>query len=188
MLRGRHESRQFRGIRGAALVLAVVTPLAVVAAGLARPDPVSASGGGSTGNRQVVETTINIPALVVENLCNLDTVVLSGDAHIRVVTTQHRNGGYTVQSSMRAPNLTGQRINPPPMDYEGSDAENSHSYYAPPPQPSTHTVVHWTKLVPQGRAPTMWLVIVFRQTIQPDGTPIVTVDRAFLVCKPPSRK
>jgi hypothetical protein len=187
MLRGRHEYRKPRGTRGAALVLAVTVALAVAAAALAGPDRASAQGGTSTGGRQVVKTTINIPALVVENLCNLDTVVLSGDAHIVVVTTPHRDGGYTVRSSMRARNLTGERLNPPPMRYKGEDAENSYSYYAPPPQPSTHTVVHWTKLVPQGRAPIMWLVIVFRQTILADGTPVVTVDRAFLACKPPRK-
>nr|WP_296076146.1 hypothetical protein [uncultured Actinoplanes sp.] len=134
-----------------------------------------------------VRTTINIPAMVVDNLCNLDVVNLSGDLTITTTTTPARNGGYSVRTSAVARDLRGTRIAPLPMiGYRGSDSENTYSYYAPPPFPSTHEVVHWTTLIPDGNAPRMYLVLVIRETITADGTVIPVFERAYLVCKQPS--
>jgi hypothetical protein len=151
------------------------------------------AGAGTTpavagsGRGQTVETTINLPALVLDNLCNLDVVNLSGDLHIRTTTTPTRNGGYTVQSSAIARDLRGNRIAPlPPIRYRGDDGSNTFSYYAPPPYPSTHRVVHWTRLIPEANAPSMYLVLVLRETILADGTVVPVFERAFLVCKKPS--
>jgi hypothetical protein len=187
MPRGKHEFRPSRGIRALVVVLAVGIPLAVVAAGLSIPTRASASGTTTTGKSQTVKTTINIPAMVVDNLCNADVVNLSGDATITVTTTPRSNGGYTVRSSFIAPNLRGTRIlPPPPIGYKGDDRENAYSYYAPAGS-STHRVVHWTKLVPQGNAPTMYLVVVIREAILADGTPAVPVfERAYLICRQPT--
>ena len=49
---------------------------------------------------------------------------------------------------------------------------NTFSYYAPPPYPSSHRVYHWTKLVPEANAPTMYLVVVLRETTAADGTTV----------------
>jgi hypothetical protein len=157
------------GIAGA--VLAVVTAA-----------PADAKTGGTT-----VRTTINLPALPLDNLCNGDVVNLSGDMTITTTTTPAGNGGYTVRSSADARNLRGERIAPPPaIGYRGADSENTYSYYAPPPFPSTHRVVHWTTLIPNGNAPRMYLVLVIRETIAADGTVIPVFEHAYLVCKQPS--
>jgi hypothetical protein len=147
------------------------------------------SGDGSGGGgSQTVRITINLPALVLDNLCNADVVNLSGDLTITTTTTPQGDGGYTVRSSSVARNLTGTRIAPlPAIGYKGDDGENVYSYYAPPPQPSTHTVVHWTKLVPEGDAPTMYLVTVLRETTMADGTTVPVLDRAYLSYSPPSQ-
>jgi hypothetical protein len=156
------------GIAGA--LLAVVTAA-----------PADARTGGTT-----VRTTINIPAMVVDNLCNADVVNLSGDMTITTTTTPARNGGYTVRTSADARDLRGERIAPiPPIGYRGADSENTYSYYAPPPFPSSHRVVHWTTLVPDGNAPRMYLVLVIRETILADGTVVPVFEGAYLVCKQP---
>ena len=86
-----------------------------------------------------------------------------------------------------ARDLRGTRIAPlPPIGYRGADGENTYSYYAPPPFPSTHRVVHWTTLIPDGKAPRMYLVLVIRETIAADGTVIPVFEAAYLVCKQPS--
>src|SRR3954447_24227580 len=157
------------GIAGA--VLAVVTAA-----------PADAKTGGTT-----VRTTINLPALPLDNLCNGDVVNLSGDMTITTTTTPAGNGGYTVRSSADARNLRGERIAPlPAIGYRGADSENAYSYYAPPPFPSTHRVVHWTTLIPDGNAPRMYLVLVIRETIAADGTVIPVFERAYLVCRQPT--
>ena len=106
---------------------------------------------------------------------------------IITVTRPARNGGFTVTSSAAAMNLRGNRIAPLPMiGYRGDQTENSYSYYAPPPYPGTSSVVHWTRLNPQGNGPTMWLVIVMRYVIATDGTLAPSVpERAYLTCTEP---
>ena len=181
MGQGKHERRRRWGFAGVAILLAAALPLVVVAANLARPTAAKAAGG------KTVVTTINVPAMVVDNLCNLDTVNLHGDMTIRTTTTPTRNGGYTVQTSLNARGLQGSRITPPPaIGYHGDDRENTYSYYAPPPYPSTHRVAHWTKLVPEVNAPTMYLVIILKETILADGTVVPVLDRMYLVCQQPS--
>jgi hypothetical protein len=169
------------------VVLAVGIPLAVVAAGLSLPPRASASGTAKPGKGQTTDVTINLPALVLDNLCNGDVVNLSGDLRIITTTKPTGNGGYTVRSTAIARGLRGNRIAPPPaIGYHGDDGENTYSYYAPPPYPSTHRVVHWTKLVPEGNAPSMYLVLVIKETIAQDGTVVPVFERAFLVCRQPT--
>jgi hypothetical protein len=146
----------------------------------------SHAAAATTSGGQRVETTINIPALPLTNLCNNDVVNLSGDMRIVVVTRPTRNGGYTVTSTSTARNLTGERIDPAPaISYRGDQTENSFSYYAPPPYPSTSRVAHWTKLVPESNAPTMWLLVVLRYTIAFDGSLVPVAERAYLTCSQP---
>jgi hypothetical protein len=105
---------------------------------------------------------------------------------IVTVTRPTSNGGYTVASSARADNLRGNRIVPlPAIGYVGDQTEDSYSYYAPPPYPGTSRIVHWTRLVPQGPVPAMWLVVVFRYTIAPDGTLVPLPESAYLKCSEP---
>jgi len=144
----------------------------------------------SASNSYTVERTIHLPALAVTNLCNQgamkDQVDLQGDEHIRVTTTTRSDGTMIVNSNFNAPNLTGERYFPtPPIAYKGADGHQNFAYYPPPPYPYTLQVVHWTKLVPQYAAPTMWLVTVLRETVAPDAPAIVTVDRAYLTCSEP---
>jgi hypothetical protein len=146
--------------------------------------PASAASAPSA-QPQVVRVTVHLPALVLDNLCNADVVNLSGDLEIVTVTAPYQ-GGFVVVSRSAAKNLTGSRIAPPPMiGYKGEDTENSYAYYAPPPYPSTFSVLHWTKLVPEGKAPTMWLVVVTQETVMADGTTVPVVDRAYLTCTEP---
>jgi hypothetical protein len=70
--------------------------------------------------------------------------------------------------------------------YVGDDTQNTYSYQAPPPYPTTVTLLHWTKLVPQYKAPAMWLVLVTREVINADGTTVPAVTGAYLVCSQPS--
>ena len=166
----------------------VVASLAVaVLGGLVTESSASATTATSTGKTQVVQETIDVPALVVDNLCNADVVNLHGRETITTATTPTSNGGFRVVSTVQARNLTGQRIAPlPSYGYKGDDIQNTYSYVAPPPYPTTVSLTHWTKLVPQAKAPAMWLVIVFREVITADGTAIPTVDRAYLTCTQPT--
>ena len=112
-------------------------------------------GGASatTGGGQTVKTTIHMPAMILDNLCNgAEPVYLSGDLMITTRTTPDSRGGYTVQSSSDAHNLQGQGL-VSMLGYEGDDGEDSYQYYAPPPYPSTFSVTHYTRLVPKGPAP-----------------------------------
>jgi hypothetical protein len=182
--RGKHLRKHRRGIIGTTVALAAATALVAVAAQFVGTAPARATG--STGGGKTVRTTINLPALVLDNLCNGDIVNLSGDLVITTTTTPDRRGGYTVRTSANAFGLRGERIAPPPaIGYHGDDSENSYSYYAPPPYPSTHRVVHWTRLVPEAPAPTMYLVLVIRETILADGTVVPVFERAYLVCTQP---
>lgn len=176
---------QWWGFSVTALVLTVAMALVTVA-----PAPAAATGGKDGGGKgKTVRTTINLPALVLDNLCNADVVNLSGDLHITTTTTPRRDGGYTVRSSAVARDLEGERIAPPPpIGYRGDDAEHTYSYYAPPPQPSTHRVVHYTRLIPDAAGePTMYLVLVLRETVLADGTVVPVFERAYLVCDPRRR-
>jgi hypothetical protein len=163
--------------------MAVMALAAAAAWALLGPPPGDAKGGRG----KTVKTTINLPALVLDNLCNLDVVNLHGDLHITTTTTPRRNGGYTVKSTAIARNLRGERIAPlPAIRYRGGDGENTYSYYAPPPYPSSHRVVHWTKLIPSGDEPRMYLVLVIREQILADGTVVPVLERTYLSCKPPA--
>jgi len=166
------------------LVLSLVAALFLTGASQSAARAGTSSGSGKT---QTVRATIDVAALVVENLCNADTVNLHGQETITTQTTPTSNGGFRIVSSMRANNLTGERIAPPPTyGYVGSDDTDSYSYFAPPPYPATYSELHWTKLVPQTNAPAMWLVVVTREVITADGTAIPTVERAYLSCSQPS--
>jgi len=168
-------------------VVAVGIPLAVVAAGLSIPTRAKAGGATTAGKGQTTDVTINLPALVLDNLCNADVVNLHGDLRIITTTKPTGNGGYTVRSTSIARDLRGERIAPPPpIGYHGDDGENTFAYYAPPPYPSTFRVVHWTRLIPEANAPSMYLVLVLRETVMADGTVVPVFERTFLVCRQPS--
>jgi hypothetical protein len=186
VVQGKHQRTRRRGIASTALALTAAAALLVVTAQTLGPAPAKANGS-SGGKGKTVEITINIPALILDNLCNRDVVDLSGDLHIKTTTTPTRNGGFTVRSSAIARDLRGERIAPlPAIGYHGDDGENTFSYYAPPPYPSTHRVVHWTRLIPEANAPSMYLVIVIRETTTADGTTVPVFERAFLVCRQPT--
>jgi hypothetical protein len=147
-------------------LLAVTLALVLMSSVLVTGSSPAVAGTSSGGQR--TDVTINVAALPLDNLCNGDVVVLSGEMRIVTVTRPTNNGGYTVTSTATARNLRGQRIAPPPpIGYRGDQTESSYTYYAPPPYPRTTRIIHWTKLVPQGKAPTMWLVVVFRYVILP---------------------
>jgi len=177
---GRHRRNQ-RKASVVAVVLAAAASLILVAAQFLGGASAQAPGGSKT-----VDITVNVPAMVIDNLCNGDTVNLSGDMRIITTTTPRSNGGYTVSSTTIAKGLQGERIAPPPaIGYHGDDVNNTFSYYAPPPYPSSHRVYHWTKLVPEANAPTMYLVIVLRETTAADGTTVPVFERTYLVCTQP---
>jgi hypothetical protein len=184
--KGKHQRKQRWSVALSGILLTVAI-VAVVAQFVGSPAAraVDSSGGGGT----TVRTVIHLPALPLTNVCNGDVVNLSGDLYITTTTRPHRDGGYTVRSTADAQGLRGTRIAPEPfIDYVGDDRENTYSYYAPPPQPSTHRVAHWTRLTPLGNDPTarvMILVIVLQETVQADGTVVPVFDRAYLSCSPP---
>jgi hypothetical protein len=188
MLQGKPLSSRRRRALAPAGLLAVLAVLAGPAATQVNAGGNSGGGKGSGGG-QTVTTTINLPALVLDNLCNGDVVNLSGDLRITTTTTPRSGGGFTVRSTADARGLRGERIFPlPAIGYRGDDREDTYSYYAPPPQPSTHSYTHWTKLVPEGKAPTMYLVVVIRETILADGTPVPVAERAYLKCTEPKNR
>jgi len=185
-MRTTHQPRSPHASLRRSILVAVALAVAVLG-GLVTQSSASATTSG-TGRTQVVRVTLDVPALLVENKCNLDTVNLHGEETITTSTTPLSNGGYRVVSSLQAKNLTGERIAPPPAyGYKGDDTQDTYSYDAPPPNPTTSvTLLHWTRLVPQFNAPSMWLVIEFREVIAADGTTVPTVDRAYLSCTQPS--
>jgi hypothetical protein len=180
--------RRDRSSFRARLLLALPLVAALLLAGAA--NTAARAGTSSTsGKTQVVQVTQNVPALVIENLCNADTVNLHGQLVLTTATTPTSNGGLRVVSVMRANHLTGQRILPAPMyAYKGSDNSDAYSYIAPPPYPTTYSELHWTKLTPQFNAPAMWLVVVTREVITADGTAIPSVERAYLTCSQPTSR
>jgi hypothetical protein len=141
----------------------------------------TASAAGKT-----VRTTVHIPATVLNNLCyGAEPVYLSGDLRITTTTTTDPRGGYTVRSSSRANNLQGQGL-VSLLGYEGDDGEDTDGYYAPPPYPSTHGVTHYTRLVPNGPAPSMYLVVMLNETTFSDGSVVPTLEPTYLTCRGPS--
>jgi hypothetical protein len=155
-----------------------LTSILACCAGLLVLAPASAPAAGRT-----VTYTLHVPAMVVDNLCNGEPVVFSGDLHIRE-TTRVSGTGYTVESSTNARNLHGPGL-VTGTEYSGQDTENTFAYYAAPPFPSSFSVVHWTRLESHGPVPNMYLVIVLRETIAPDGTVVPTLDRMYLSCQQP---
>jgi hypothetical protein len=167
----------------AAVPLAFLCVLAFVVLGAA---PASAA---TEGKRTTNTTVIHFPVAVLDNLCNGDAVAVNGDLTITQTTVQHRDGSFTIWSNSSAPNLTGQRLTPPPIDYNAADVEQSRSRNAPPPSPAySFSDVHWTKLVPHGPAPTMYLVVVTRETLFENGKMVTMLDRAYLACTQPCRQ
>ena len=170
------------------VVLVLSVAAALLLAGLGQ-SAARAGASSTSGKTQVVRVTQNVAAMVIENLCNADTVNLHGQLTLTTATTPTSNGGFQIVSSVRANNLTGERIAPlPAYGYIGSDNQDSYSYIAPPPYPTTYSEKHWTKLVPQVNAPAMWLVVVTREVITADGTAIPAVERAYFTCSQPSSR
>jgi hypothetical protein len=191
---GKHLRKHRRGVVGTALSLAAAVAVVAVAAQFVGPAPARAhgddgGGGGGGGGGTTVREVINIPLLPLTNLCNADVIAFSGDMYITTTTTPDGNGGYYVRTSARAPNLKGDKIGPtePYYSYVGSDTENAYTYFAPPPQPSSREVAHWTKLTPNAKAPSMFLVVVSRQTVNPNGSVVTVAQRAYLACRPPRK-
>lgn len=162
--------RAFAGSMVGAAVLAVTMVL-----------PATAPAKAQT---QTVDYTLHVDAMVVDNLCNGEPVNLSGDLRIRETTTQRSDGSYTVNSTTNGKDLRGPGL-VTMLNYRGQDSEQSNQYVAPPPYPTTFTDTHYTKLVPQGKAPSMYLVIVLREVVLGDGTAIPTLNRMFLTCTKP---
>jgi hypothetical protein len=187
-MRANHHENEGPSMLRTRLVLLVTAVVAALFLTGAVQSSARAGTTSTSGETQTVRTTIDVAALVLENLCNKDTVNLHGRETITVSTTPTSNGGFRVVSSMRANNLTGERIAPlPAYGYVGSDDQDTNSYIAAPPNPSTYSELHWTKLVPQkANEPAMWLVVVTREVITADGTAIPTVERAYLSCSQPS--
>jgi|tagenome__1003787_1003787.scaffolds.fasta_scaffold20387479_2 hypothetical protein len=187
-MRINHHERERRSSFRTRLVLVVSVVAGLLLAG-AGQSAARAGTSSTSGKTQVVRVTQNVAALVVENLCNADTVDLHGQLVMTTATTPTSNGGLRIVSSVRANNLTGKRIAPlPGYGYVGSDNQDSYSYIAPPPYPTTYSERHWTKLVPQVNAPAMWLVVVTREVITADGTALPAVERAYLSCSQPTSR
>jgi len=176
--------RYFVKRTAAAVPLSILAVFTLLALGAAPASAIVSQRGSTT------TTVIHLPALVLDNLCNLDVVNVSGDLTITVTTTPTSDGGYTVRSTASAWHLSGNRVAPTPaIGYKAADVEQSYSRYAPPPSPAySFSDAHWTKLVPQAPAPTMYLVVVLRETILADGTAVTTLDRTYLVCTEPCRQ
>jgi hypothetical protein len=163
---------------------AAVIPMALIGAAMLIALSAAPASASTT---YTVERTIHLAAVPLVNLCNTDLVNLQGDQHIVVRTTTRDDGTVIVNSVFNLKNARGQRYWPqPPIPYRGSDLEQDYSYLAPPPYPQTFQIVHWTKLIPQSPAPTMYLVSVWRETINPNAPATVTPEpRIYLVCKEP---
>ena len=137
---------------------------------------------------QTLRYTFHNPAYISDNLCSssAEPVALAGDFTVTLTTTALANGAYVVRSSTVAHNLKGTGLISM-VPYNGQDTENSYQYNAVPPYPSSFSDVHWTKLVPKSsKIPAMWLVVVVREVVLADGTPIPTIDRSYLACHQPT--
>lgn len=164
--------------------VAVVAVLALLAVGSAPAAAASDSGGGS--GWVVIKDQQSLPAMILTNVCNGNVVNMSGVLYIVTATSPpDSRGRVTVISNLSAPNLTGYTIEPQPyIEYRGGDGQNTYLYQAVPT--STQTVRHWTKLVPKARnQPSMWLVVIFQETVTTNGT-IPVFKRVYLSCSEPS--
>jgi hypothetical protein len=141
----------------------------------------------ATASAETTRTTIHIPLMELHNLCyGAEPVALSGDLRMTTTTTIDSRGGYMVRSSSAANNLQGQGL-VSRLGYEGDDGEDSYGYYAAPPYPSTMRVTHYTRLVPKGPAPSMYLVFEINETTFGNGSVVPTLNRTYLTCRGPSR-
>lgn len=144
----------------------------------------TAAAAGTAAKGTTTTYTLHVAALPVTNLCNADAVILNGDLQIKEKTTPTKDGGYTVQSTTNGKRLTGSGL-PSGLSYQGEDREQSNAYYAPPPYPSTFSDAHYTKLIPQGDAPTEYLVVVLQEVVLGDGTVVPTINGTYLYCSDP---
>ena len=135
---------------------------------------------------ETTRTEIHIPLTVLTNLCaENEPVALSGDEYITTTTTPRPDGSFTVTASIVAPNLTGTGM-VSNIPYSGVDGQQTYSYIATPPFPSTYDVTLFTILRPAYKLASMYLVTVIRQTIAFDGTPVTTFRSVSLTCKQPT--
>jgi hypothetical protein len=132
------------------------------------------------GEADTLRYVLHNPAYVVNNACNGTVVFLHGDFVMTQVTTPTPDGGTKVRSRIVSVNLGGTDENG--MSYRALDAEASFIHYLTDDSTSGFTDAHATLLLPQGNAPKMLLVTLFKETVAPDGTPSITLDRSYTVC------
>ena len=95
---------------------------------------------------------INIPATVIDNRCNGEPALLSGDLHIIVNTTPTPGGGTKVRAVSFTEGLEGASL-VSGVPYRGIEATLTFTKTLPPPGTGTFLDVHSTLLLPQGVAP-----------------------------------
>lgn len=123
---------------------------------------------------------LHTAAYPVEDACNDHVVVLHGDFVITQTTSPAADGGTTTRSRIVSTNLAG--LDEDGLAYRAVDAERSFVHERRATGTAFFVDAHATLLLPQTDAPKMLLVSVFQETVAPDGTPSVRLDRSYTVC------
>ena len=134
----------------------------------------------ATASAETIRYVLPMPAYAVEDACNGRVVVMSGDFVITQTRTPAEDGGTYVRSRITSTNLRG--VDENGLGYRGLDAELSFQHELPEQGTGSSVDAHATLLLPRAGAQRMLLVTLFKETVAPDGTPSVTLDRSYTVC------
>jgi type 1 fimbria pilin len=127
----------------------------------------------------VVNVTIHIPAVVYDNPCVGEQVVLHGDFHILLSITTDQAGGYHYLSKWNA-------------SYSGTGLTTGAAYKASERKqeswtarqlPASHTTTSVIKLISKGGAENAFASTTLTTTIDADGVPSVTEDGVSVECR-----
>ena len=134
----------------------------------------------ATASAETIRYVLHDPAYRVEDACNGHVVVMSGDFVITQTRTPAPDGGTYIRSRITSTNLSGFDENQ--LSYRGLDAEVSFQHELPQHYTGSSVDAHATLLLPKAGSQKMLLVTLFKQSVAPDGTPSVTLDRSYTVC------
>ena len=122
----------------------------------------------------IVNTTINVPAMVVNGCAAGDLVALSGDLHVVISETADGSGGYHMQRTTNYDQLKGTSL-VTGVSYT-AQATSEDSWYAGAPFPTTHTHADQTEYLAQGSTDNFILRLRTHVTVTAAGVPTATVD------------
>ena len=128
---------------------------------------------------QIVNVTVNVPAVVYDNPCVGEPVSLSGDLHLILNVTIDSSGGYHFVSKWNA-SYTGTGLISG-ATYKAS--ESKQESWSASQLPASHTTTSVVKLISKGGAQNAYLYTTTTTTIDANLVATVTVDSVSIDCR-----